>query len=358
MNPMRNVALERPEVQVKLNELLNETLVVEHSPIADIEDRIKRRQQDQGAVALLYGETYDTLGNTIDSLKYYLFIGRLAAVIASQYGCSVQPNILVADIAACRNFAEDMHEHLMAVGQDRCAFAKLVSSLYGMNLNVILMSEFLHTTSFQDRLEKVSQLCLGNNELEKWLEQTVPESKVETERAKGFQYALEEITTIIEMDIKVGPPREIFYDEPTRMLSQLLGYDPLLPVYLTPTYPLGVQFDYFLMNLEVEKYGVTAYKAGSKGMQNHRIIIGKTSPRDAAKLLQESFLPTNPQLPNPVLDIALIAEMARQGLDGRVAPIDLPQRFYTGDMSEAQLREHAIRSVQAFIIEPLAASLP
>ena len=62
----------------------------------------------------------------------------------------------------------------------------------------------------------------------------------------GMAYAFEEIATIIEYNIKVGPPRERFYDEPARFIAGAIGNPPLSSVYLHPTFPLGVGPDLFL----------------------------------------------------------------------------------------------------------------
>ncbi len=70
--------------------------------------------------------------------------------------------------------------------------------------------------------------------------------------------------------------------------------------------------DFFFENEEVEQYGVTPYKAGSKNIAQHRIILGETSEARIQELLRRSFVSKNPSIPNPVLDIATIAEMARQ----------------------------------------------
>ncbi|KKW30120.1 MAG: hypothetical protein UY74_C0051G0008, partial [Candidatus Kaiserbacteria bacterium GW2011_GWC2_52_8b] len=82
--------------------------------------------------------------------------------------------------------------------------------------------------------------------------------------------------------------------------------------YLRPTYPLGVNFDYFINHPEIEKYGLTPYKAGSNKMQDQRIIIGKTSAQNIRDLIEKSYIPRDILLANPILDLACIVAMSEQ----------------------------------------------
>ena len=41
--------------------------------------------------------------------------------------------------------------------------------------------------------------------------------------------------------------------------------DPIMPVYLTPSYPMGISYDAYL-NTPISQYGLTPYKAGSGHM--------------------------------------------------------------------------------------------
>ena len=48
------------------------------------------------------------------------------------------------------------------------------------------MSEYIHTKEFQDERERIMQICKSDPDLMVGVEKTVPESKIEEERKKGF----------------------------------------------------------------------------------------------------------------------------------------------------------------------------
>ena len=211
------------------------------------------------------------------------------------------------------------------------------------------MSEYLYSEEFQKRVGVIRELAKQSEEFYNWIAQTVPENKVEIEAQKDFSYAFDEVATIVGYDLKVGPPREIFYDEPARMVGAAIGLDPLQSVYLYPTYPLRLWKKLFLLNEEIEKFGVTPYKAGSKGLKANRIILGKTSLKSAKILIEQSVVTKNPIVPNAVLDIAIITEMARQWLSGELDSISIREEFYNGSISPDHLREIAIDGLARYI---------
>ncbi len=299
----------------------------------------------------MYGETYDRFGATFDSLKYYFTV----ALIGRAAGPTAVPSILIADIASCRNEPEERHDELMAIGAAKVNFVRAVSNFYSLGLRVVAMSEYLDTDAFQDRLRRIRAHAANEQRIFEWVKQTVPASKVAIEQEKDFAYAFEEIATIIEYDIKVGPPRERFYDEPARLIAGAIAVPPLCSVYLHPTFPLGVGPDLFLSSPEIEEFGVTAYKAGSKGLEKNRIILGQTSQERLAALIQRSFVSKKREVPNPVLETAVVAEMARQWMENDHRPIELRAAFYRGDISPAQLKQLALQSAKRYVVEPLQA---
>jgi hypothetical protein len=327
------------------------SVILETAPSPpEIEDAVAARAGK--TLMVMYGETYDPLGPTLDSLKYYFSVATIAKLLQHS-GKPASGTILIADVATCRNEPDHRHDEIMEIGKQRKDYLVALSDHFKLGLNILLMSEYLFTPSFQDRLNRIRDEADRLHEVYEWVKQTVPPSKVEIEKTKGFAYAFEEIATIIEYDLKVGPPREKFYDEPTRMIAKLVGFNSLMSVYLHPTYPLGCGFDFFFANEEIEEYGVTAYKAGSKGLSEHRIILGDTSEDRLAALIDESFVGRKRQIPNPVLDLAVIAEMARQWQAGRLEQILISEAFYSGDISPEELKKRALEGIRDHVFKPV-----
>lgn len=309
--------------------------------------RIKNRPFE-----VFYGETYDGSGDTIDSMKYYFFVANMARALREE-GLQVDPQILIADTAACRNVAPELERKYMLLGQDRAEFVERINKVYGTGLKVVMMSDYIHTPEFVRKREEIMKLCKSDPELMAKVEKTVPESKLELEREKGFMYSFDEIATIIDLDLKVGPPREDLYDGVAREIATKQNKPGLMSLFLTPTFPLGKNWAYFFANEGIEYHGITAYKAGSKRLQEFRIRPGRTTLEQAKELIDSSFISTNPELPNPVLDVGIICEMARQRLEGNDSPITLAQEFYSGKISSDELKERVTLSVGMNILDKL-----
>jgi len=338
-----------------LSKLLTQaSLVLATVPSAsESEQAIDERIAEGNRIEVMYGETYDVYGPVLDSLKYYFAVAAVGRALARS-GAIAQPTILIADVASCRNEPEEKHDELMSLGANRARLVKSISETYSLGLDVLLMSEYLYSDAFQSRLSRIRSEAGQRSEIYEWVRQTVPASKVKIEEEKDFAYAFEEIATIIEYDIKVGPPREKFYDEPTRMIGKALGYKSLLSVYLHPTYPLGFSFDFFFANEEIEQYGVTPYKAGSKGLMEHRIVLGQTPRNRVSTLIDQSFVSKKASIPNPILDLAVIIEMARQWLEHEEIHLDLRERFYGGGISPKELKEFTCDGISRYILDPIA----
>jgi len=313
-----------------LENLLNQKGLVLQSP--KTEEILARATSKKQPMKLFYGETYDGFGNTLDSLKYYFYVSSLARSLEEE-GFSADPVILVADTAACRNVSFELEGKYMRLGDNRADFVNRANEVYNLGLRVLRMSEYIHSDEFQNQRARIIQLCKSDPDLMINVEKTVPESKLEEERKKGFMYSFDEIATILDLDIKVGPPREDLYDNVARTLALREGKNPLLSLFLTPTFPVGKNWAYFFAQDGIEDHGITAYKAGSKRLQEHRILPGKTSPETAEALIASSFISRNPSLPNPVLDVALIVDMARQRLEPTTSPIALYDDFYSSGNS-------------------------
>ena len=331
---------------MKLENLLLQKGLVLHSPSAE---EIRERAKQVQPIKLFYGETYDSVGNTIDSMKYYFFVANLSQSLREE-GFETEPTILVADTAACRNVSPDLQIKYMRLGTERARFIEHVNNVYGTVLNIVKMSEYINSPEFQRELQKVIGICRSDLELMAKVEKTVPESKIEIEREKGFMYSFDEITTIIGLDVKVGPPREDLYDGIAREIAKRMETKGLMSLFLTPTFPIGMNWAYFFVNEGIENHGITAYKGGSKRLQDHRILVGRSDPEYVREKINASFISTNPELPNPILDIGIICEIARKRLDNDDSQITLANDFYEGRITSAQLKERVGRDVENYIL--------
>ncbi len=330
---------------MKLEHLLEQGGLVTQTPSSsDIRDRTRSLGRP---IKIFYGETYDAQGNPIDSMKYYFFVSMLSKSLTEE-GYSTDPRILIADVAACRNVSSDLNNKYLKLGDERARFVGRVNDIYNLGLNIVKMSDYLFTQEFQTYLKEIVRLCNGEEEIMRNIEKTVPESKIEIERKKGFAYSFDEIGTIIDLDIKVGPPREDLYDSVARKIAEIQGKKPLMSLFLTPTFPIGKNWAYFFAREGIEDHGITAYKAGSKKLQDSRIIIGRTSALKAGELIDTSFVPSSLELPNPVLDIGIITEMARISLEG--GNFSLYEKVRNGQMNERELRNEVKNSLNKYIL--------
>ena len=333
---------------MRLEQLLSTRGLVQQTPNA-YEIRDRARLVSPQPIKLFYGETYDEKGDTIDSIKYYLFVAELADALREE-GFKVDPVILVADIAACRNVTVELHNRYMVLGNDRVRFVEQVNEVYGTDLRVVRMSEYIDSSWFVQKREEIMQICEADSILMECIEKTVPESKVDIERKNGFLYSFDEIATIIDLDVKVGPPREDLYDNVARLIAEKIVTNGIRSLFLTPTFPLGMNWAYFFANEGIEEHGITAYKAGSKQLHRHRVIIGRSNPDYIKQLITDSFISIDSSLPNPVLDVGIISEMARKRLEHDPSPIILADDFYSGKITPDELKDTVGENVEKYVL--------
>lgn len=161
------------------------------------------------------------------------------------------------------------------------------------------MSEVFKSKDFDKKLTEVSAFAKDNKEIEDLLEKTILQNRLKQELELGFRYALEEIAIISDYDLKIGPPREQYYDK----ASQIYSKSKPLGLYVKPTYPLGLNYDYFINNPEIEEFGLAPYKAGSNKLQRNRFILNFTSREQLEQLIKMSFEPKYEDLPNPLKEM-------------------------------------------------------
>jgi hypothetical protein len=289
----------------KIKEFLQNNVLLEK----DVITKVKQRFSHQKSLKIVYGETYDKYGLTFDSLYYYFVLSTISKLLKS-YGFDVIATLIVGDLASIRNDNVVEKEELLKQVEENYGLILELVKKYNLQIEVKKMSELFENSDYKSRLEKLKCDALQNEDVVNLLEKTVLKNRLKQEYEKGFQYALEEVALIAEYDIKIGPPREKYYDK----IAEII-FGKLFGLYLKPTYPLGLNYDFFINNPEIEEFGVTPYKAGSNKLQDNRLIINKTTVDEFNELVSRTFVPSFAELPNPLFVLtnliklkALIAE--------------------------------------------------
>ncbi len=251
-------------------------------------------------VKILYGETYDLLGITIDSLKYYLFVGLFP-----------DSTILIADTASAINQSSGDTQTIFDEGKKRLSHIQEIIQTYHLPIHVTLMSELFKEPHVQELIKQMQDVVIQSPKIQTMLQKTVLQNRIHQEDKTAYKYGAEAIATSLLFDIKVGPPRERFYDEAAVLVAKELKRECYKSIYLTPTYPLGMDFMYFLLHPEIEEFGLTPYKAGSNKLQEHRIFLEKTSSERINDFINTSFVPKQAGLPDPVGDLENIINLAK-----------------------------------------------
>ncbi len=338
-----------------LTALLSQKGLIHSAPTtAELAARIEKCKQENRPLRILYGETFDELGNTVDSMKYYLFTSLLAKELKSRYGVDVKPIVLVADLGVYRNCPDQVDE-LKKHAESRREFAERVKDIYGCDFEVKLLSEISETSEFKGRFDGAVELGKTDSALMEMIKATVPEDRREASEKAGYIYSFEEIATILGIDIKIGPPREKLYDTTANAMLGHFNVDPLMPVYLTQTYPLGVSYESYI-NSPIMEYGLTPYKAGSGHMTKNRVVVGKTENSDIEQLIDDTEISADQTKPNSILDLMFIADMARQHIQkgsdlGTVA--NLASKYADGSIDSDNLKARTYLSLQKYIFSIL-----
>ena len=258
-----------------------------------------------------YGETYDNFGMTIDSLKYYFFLSLLHNNL-TKFGIKVESTVVIADTASGINKSSQMfNTNIDQIGIDRLTYCIKIKKYFNLPINFILMSDLFDSKKINERIRLVEGVGKNCPKVIELLSKTVLKNKIKQEQDSGFRYGFEAVATGTMFDIKIGPPREKYYDQAAKIICKKLKLNQLQSIYLTPTFPLGQDFSYFLMHPEIEEFGLTPYKAGSNQMQDFRVIVNKTSLEEVEKLVDSTYITGNYNLPNPILDLMFIADMAQ-----------------------------------------------
>ncbi len=272
-------------------------------------DVLTKQKQGMNPIRMLYGETYDLLGITVDSLRYYLFVSFLHRTLQDA-GITVESTILIADTASIINVSSGDAMVILEEGKNRQKHVNEIIRIYNLPIKSQLMSELFTQAYVQELIPAVQEVVSESTEIQLMLQKTILQNRIRQEDKTSYKYGAEAIATALLFDLKIGPPREQFYDEAAVVVAKKLNINCYRSIYLTPTYPLGLDFVYFLMHPEVEKFGLTPYKAGSNKLEDNRIILGRTSLERVYELVDTSFFPKQAGLPDPVGDSIATAKVA------------------------------------------------
>ena len=275
---------------------------------------LSKKLSSKKTVCLLYGETYDQYGMTIDSLKYYLILSLVHKEF-EKIGFKVESIVLVGDIASVRNKNVVNKEELLHQANEHIALIEKLIKQYNLPIKVAKMSDIFNEDSFKNNFNNAQEFVSKSTEAQELFKKTILQNRMKQEAETGFLYATEEIASILGFDIKVGPPREQFYDQVAQLIETEMGILSPVGIYVNPTYPLGMNFDYYICNPEIEEYGITPYKAGSNKLMSKRIILSDMNLKGIEDLIKRSFIPKVAGLANPVqdvMDISLLAKAFRK----------------------------------------------
>ena len=309
---MKNITV---NTRQQLNLLLSEKLIVQKT-LGDV-DKLPTK------IRVLYGETYDKYGITIDSLKYYLFLEYLARIIDNNIECIVAEG----DLHSVINPSVTEKNYLLQVGKERVGqIGRIFERLGIVHVNVNLMSESFGEKMIIDMVSKVSKLVKESTDLQNLLIPTVLKNKIAQERESGFRYAAEAIGLALNFDLKVGPPREENYDKVAQIIGKEVAEE-YKAIYLRPSYPFTKDFSFYLTHPEVEEYGLTPYKAGSNKLQDQRIVIGVTSEEMIGDLIASAYVPQDIVYANPLVDLASMVAMNEQIRQDKIDVFELGKRI-------------------------------
>jgi hypothetical protein len=319
----------------QFNSLLGERLVVQITlgEVGSVCDGVK----------ILYGETYDKYGITIDSIKYYIFLEYLARLLGKDSQCIV----VEGDLHSVINPLVTEKEFLLIEAKRRVGqIEKIFNKLSIKQVTVRLMSELFDEPKVIDLVNTVSTLIKDRIDLQDKLAPTVLKNRITQERESGFQYAAEAIGLALNFNLKVGPPRERNYDLISREIAKELGVDGYSSIYLRPSYPFTTDFSYYLTHPEIEEYGLTPYKAGSNKLQDQRIILGVTSEQMIRNLIINAFIPLDIADANPIVDLASIVVIKEQIKQDKIDILDLDKQIKILVINREQLVSKVIELIR------------
>jgi len=293
-------------------------------------------------LSIMFGETYDEHGLPVDALKYYSWLTVVASELSKRR--EVTANVVVADLAVALNKGRLWGEAVVAGRAARRMAAVSTFSRLCATPSApvpVLMSELVVQEGFRARRALAQSLLATSDEFREAVVGSVRSDHLAAEEAGGFRYSLDEVALVAAYDVKVGPPREQFYDRAACVLNRCRGGGDLVSVHLGASYPLGVTPGEYVKNRELREFGVTAYKAGSLGFSKFRLVVGRDDGDVAERLVGETRLLRNPAVPNAITELATVLQTVQWAIEGSPAPAWLKTEWEQQRLSDEELR-HAL----------------
>lgn len=273
---------------------------------------LNARIEQGGQLNIMMGQTFDD-GQPVDILKYALFMMDLSDQIG-QRGVKTLPRWLIAD-----HFITDINqdEEVAKVREQiekRAAYLQRINNVYGGNIGLVFSSQLSQQEEYKRNLSILMEEAARNAAFKAKVLKAVPEDRRSNPNA--YLYPFEELATIQSMDtdVKIGPPYERFYDDPARDIALMVGFNRYVSIQLTRGFPFGNPEISPSTSEEIEKFGILPYKKSSKGLGDYR-IDPISDDIDSIKELIERTVENR-----AVIDLLVIAELARQRLAGQSSP--------------------------------------
>lgn len=308
-------------------------------------------------VRAMYGETYDDLGLPVDSLKYYSWLVIMTERLAAA-NVQVDAEVVIADAAVEVNLGSHWDaakiKGLAALQRSRVeAFFDLCNNR-GPRPKTTLMSTIVATDDYRRRRHQAATLLDESAEFKATVVQSVRADHREKEEIAGYAYSLDEVALISAFNLKVGPPREQFYDAAAAQLNLHDDRQSLVSILLRPSYPLQTSPGEFVRNAELREFGVTAYKAGSLGLGKRRLVIGRDSSTRARELLTATKLIRRAGAPNAVTELASVLQLVEWATCGIEPEEWLATRWTIEGLPDHQLCEEVV-SLYSRVIDRVVA---
>ena len=329
--------------------LSQKELVQSVSTIEDLRDKSGSGK----TLNIMMGQTFDD-GQPVDLMKYALFMMTLEDFL-KEGGTQVTTKWLIAD-----HFITDINQELEAAkareqASRRIDYLQRINSVYGGNIGIVLSSELSLQDVYRQNLAILLAEADSNEDFREKALRAVPEDRRSNPNA--LRYPFEELATIQSMDtdIKVGPPYEIYYDEPAREIASIVGFNRYVAINLTRGFPFGNPTIPLAVNEEIEAFGILPYKKDSKGLGSYRIDPTIDSIESAQRLVTATIDS------RAIIDLLVIAGQARQRLEGWVDPsgvekiLEKTYNSATERQSLNALQELALELYVRYIHEPLHA---
>ncbi len=341
-----------------------------------LEKAWKPAAQANGRMRIVYMESFDHSNalNPIDDIRYYMILGELKCIL-EKHGIDVEAAVHIADIGVTYNIGSfdiysskttvKPHSSIAEAANARALFAHAVAETFGYSYEVILESSDINRDpdAFSSRLSAFRSVCYGDRKAMEALAATVPPSKREQESATGYTYSLAQLALMHDWNLKLGPPRERYYDRAFNAISVASGSRRILPIYGMPTYPFVRNSGIYEKYPDIRINGVVPYvldTSGNSGSRKFRITVGGMATERIESLIMKAYVSPD-GIVNPVLDIAQLAAMAKSRLlHGSILPKGLDglcAMWEKEELSEESLRGIAFKEAIEYVVMPVEETL-